>query len=563
MNKEKIVVLNSGGFDSTVLIHLLRKEQGEDCEIHSLFFNHGQRSLEQEMKWSKYHADKVGAVHHIITLPKFDWTKGNFYGEGYDYSTQYLEWRNLVFLSYAFSLAESIEAKEIYLATLKSHGYKDTSKKFLEAMGSIDDNIKVVAPFSDKEGKYLLVPIAFGLGIEPYTFHSCANPNSDGSCCGECLDCEDLDYVNEELTINTPFKAHRKYRAGSKEFTLACVENTVPWELRVLWNNDCQLKCKHCFYGFESMQGNRLLLTEFLEVTKQALDLGINSIHLGGKEPLYDDSVIEYISEVNKFRGEYEDLFLSLVTNGINFPKFAHRLKEAGLDKVFISADDIIGKDTSYVRSTSDKVVIDSIESAKKEGIDLEVFINVHKKNYDKLADIIKSLENLGVESVYITVLKNVGEAEANNLDRLTKEEFTKVWDSLVEYTSDNEEFFIGFGFGIYYTNMVMNEIPHIKEALEEILYTGDYWVTDFLSIDAEFHCSTYLEQITLTPDGYVLGCALDVSDTEYYTDKYAGNIRSNSLGNLIKIGKIHRNAKCNGEENLKRNECCPHECGF
>ena len=41
-----VVVLNSGGFDSTVLLHYV-KEVEEDSLVYSLFFEYGQRSMEQ------------------------------------------------------------------------------------------------------------------------------------------------------------------------------------------------------------------------------------------------------------------------------------------------------------------------------------------------------------------------------------------------------------------------------------------------------------------------------------------------------------------------------------
>ena len=47
---EKIVVLNSGGFDSTVLL-VDTVTKNPDCEIHSLYFSYGQ--LNDEIGESK------------------------------------------------------------------------------------------------------------------------------------------------------------------------------------------------------------------------------------------------------------------------------------------------------------------------------------------------------------------------------------------------------------------------------------------------------------------------------------------------------------------------------
>ncbi len=564
MERKKVVVLNSGGFDSTVLIHKVRDEQGEDCEIHSLFFDYGQRSLEQESYWSEYNAKKVGAIHHVIALPKFSWTTGEFYQEGWDYKTQYLEWRNLVFMSYAFSFAESIKAEMIFLATLRSHGYKDTSEVFLAAMNMLDRDIEVVAPFKDMDGKYDgLVDLAFYYGIKPNHFHSCDNPKENGEPCGYCTDCLDIQYANEELKIDTPIKAYRRNRSATcKEFNV-CALFTNPREIRILWNNDCQLSCKHCFYGFKEMFGTKLTTDEFLEVTKQALELGIRSVHISGKEPLYNESVIEYIERLNQFRGEYQDLEISLVTNGINFPKYAKALRAAGLDKIFVSADDVV-EGSQYVRATNNKVLLDSILAARINKIDLEVFVNIHKHNFDKVTEILEELEAQSVKQVYFNIVREVGSAEENKLERLEPLELLELWDSLMDYSPIQDDFYMGLSLNMYYTNMARSDsrLSEIQDALEDMLYSGVKDVNDVLSVDAEFYCASYLENITLTPDGYLLGCAIDVSDKDYYTYKYAGNVRNESLEELIKIGKERRNFYCNKCLERVGFTKCPHELG-
>lgn len=126
----KIVVLNSGGFDSIVLMNYLKTIQGEN-EIYSLHFLYGARNEEEQLRCVNKVCEKLGAHNKVITLPKFEWTNSSFYEKDYDIKGQYLEYRNLIFLSYAISYAESIGAEKIYLATLTPQGYTDTSNLFL------------------------------------------------------------------------------------------------------------------------------------------------------------------------------------------------------------------------------------------------------------------------------------------------------------------------------------------------------------------------------------------------------------------------------------------------
>lgn len=193
----KIVVLNSGGFDSITLINFLHRVW-EDREIHSLHFFYGARNTEQQVKCVDKVCENIGAVNVKINLPSFKWTKGEFYKQGYDDKTQYVEYRNMVFLSYALSYAQAVGAKQIYLAILKGD-YVDCNKEFLSHMNDVANmsGIDIVAPFSDCEWKLSLLPFAEGF-VYPGDYFSCDNP-IDGKPCGTCIDCEALKEVEKYL----------------------------------------------------------------------------------------------------------------------------------------------------------------------------------------------------------------------------------------------------------------------------------------------------------------------------------------------------------------------------
>lgn len=193
----KIVVLNSGGFDSVVLMNYLHTIRGEK-EIYSLHFLYGANNEKQQLECVNKVCEKLGANNKIIQLPKIDWTQNDFYGEDYNYSTQYLEYRNLIFISYALSYAESIGADTIYVAFLNSQGYSDTKINFLDGINSFsmpNSDIYLSAPFICDDKKRLM-HIANYLGITENDYFSCDVPTGDKPC-GECDDCK---YLNELTT---------------------------------------------------------------------------------------------------------------------------------------------------------------------------------------------------------------------------------------------------------------------------------------------------------------------------------------------------------------------------
>lgn len=193
----KIVVLNSGGFDSIVLMNYLHTILGED-DIHSLHFLYGANNEKQQLECVNKVCEKLSAVNKIIKLPPIDWTASNFFNDSvYTVNSQYLEYRNLIFLSYALSYAEAIKADRIYLALINNSHYPDTSVEFLQGLNSFcqpESGIIIDAPFI-YDSKYRLAHIAKYLGITEKDYFSCDKPTPDGSPCGKCLDCTALEEV--------------------------------------------------------------------------------------------------------------------------------------------------------------------------------------------------------------------------------------------------------------------------------------------------------------------------------------------------------------------------------
>lgn len=197
----KIVVLNSGGFDSITLMHYLKYIQGED-EIYSLHFLYGANNEKQQLECVNKVCEKLGAVNKVIQLPKIDWTQSNFFGSTEkSKESQYLEYRNLIFLSYALSYAEAIGAEKVYLALINNSGYPDTTVEFLQGLNSFCEpasNIVIDAPFIF-DGKQRLAHIAKYVGIKEDEYFSCDNPYNDGTPCGVCADCKALKEIFKKV----------------------------------------------------------------------------------------------------------------------------------------------------------------------------------------------------------------------------------------------------------------------------------------------------------------------------------------------------------------------------
>lgn len=200
MNKS--VVLNSGGFDSVVLLHYLKKIQGEE-NLYSLHFLYGAKNESQQLDCVSKVCSKLAIPNKVITLPKIDWSSHQFF-EDNDKSSEsnYLEYRNMIFLSYALSYAEAIGADKVYLALLNHSNYPDTTLEFLRGINSFSEplsGISVDAPFIF-DNKLRLGHIAKYLHIEDTDYFSCDYP-IEGKPCRKCPDCLALKEI-KEITNN-------------------------------------------------------------------------------------------------------------------------------------------------------------------------------------------------------------------------------------------------------------------------------------------------------------------------------------------------------------------------
>lgn len=140
MKKKRVLVLHSGGMDSTVCLY---KAHADGHEVHSLGIDYGQR-LSVEMMYAKLHCAKLGIPRQVISL---NWQKpareiplGRSIEEMTSaVSPAFLPGRNVVFLSLASAHAAGLAVDEIHtgLNCIEFSGYPDCTPEFFDAFGKM------------------------------------------------------------------------------------------------------------------------------------------------------------------------------------------------------------------------------------------------------------------------------------------------------------------------------------------------------------------------------------------------------------------------------------------
>jgi len=209
MNKEKAVVLLSGGIDSSTTLAVA---MSTGFDVIALSFDYGQRHR-CELNAAKQIAKNNGVREHIvlemdlgriggsaltsnIEVPKRRTDKEMLYG----IPVTYVPARNTIFLSYAVALAEVKGASKIFIGanSIDYSGYPDCRPEFIEAFermanlatksGVEGNKISLEAPLIDLS-KADIIRRGTKLGVDYSLTFSCYDPAEDGIACGECDSC--------------------------------------------------------------------------------------------------------------------------------------------------------------------------------------------------------------------------------------------------------------------------------------------------------------------------------------------------------------------------------------
>ncbi len=198
----KAIVLMSGGLDSTT-VATYAKKVGD--EILGLSFNYGQRHL-IEMRSSENVCQNLGIKRKIIEFDmrqigassltsNIDVAEGNM--DRKEIPNTYVPGRNIIFLSVAGAIAETIGAEKLYLGvnSVDYSGYPDCRPDFIKSMentlklglaGENSSKLKLVAPLQ-KLSKCEIVKMGTEYGAPYHLTYSCYRGRTKS--CGHCDSC--------------------------------------------------------------------------------------------------------------------------------------------------------------------------------------------------------------------------------------------------------------------------------------------------------------------------------------------------------------------------------------
>jgi len=219
----RAVCLLSGGLDSATALAWGMRKQGWEC--HTIAFDYGQRHRIELEASAQISATMQAASHRVIAVDlraiggsalTADIAVPKDGGDReHDTPITYVPARNLIFLSLAAGLAETLQANHLIIGAniIDYSGYPDCRPAFLDGFantvnlatqaGTHGHPMTIDAPLLQRT-KAEIIQLGMALGVDYALTRSCYDPDPRGMPCGCCDSCRFRAQGFSELGLHDP-----------------------------------------------------------------------------------------------------------------------------------------------------------------------------------------------------------------------------------------------------------------------------------------------------------------------------------------------------------------------
>jgi cyclic pyranopterin phosphate synthase len=174
--------------------------------------------------------------------------------------------------------------------------------------------------------------------------------------------------------------------------------------VRLSVTDRCDLRCVYCMSEDMTFlpRAQVLTLEEIARLGRCFTELGVTKLRVTGGEPLVRRDVMTLFETLGPLPGLKD---LSLTTNGTQLPRFAERLKAAGVNRINISLDSLQPERFRAITRKGDLAqVLKGIDAARAAGFDrikLNSVILKHR-NHDEVVDLVAFALDRGLDIAFI-----------------------------------------------------------------------------------------------------------------------------------------------------------------
>ncbi len=270
------------------------------------------------------------------------------------------------------------------------------------------------------------------------------------------------------------------------------VDKTIglPMAMLAELTHRCPLQCPYCSNPLELEKADSELNTEqWIDVMRQARDMGILQIHFSGGEPALRKDLEDLVKAATDL-----NLYSNLITSGVNLDEDrTQNLAERGLAHVQISIQDSDEQQSNKIggHRNGHQLKLAAAKAVRKVGLPLTINAPVHRLNIDHLESIIDLAVELDAARLEVAHVQYYGWAYHNRAALMPKR-------SQLEWAT--------------------KVVEKAREDLHGVLVI-DYVVPDYYAKKPKACMGGWARQfLNVTPSGKVLPChaAESITDLEF-----------------------------------------------
>jgi pyrroloquinoline quinone biosynthesis protein E len=166
--------------------------------------------------------------------------------------------------------------------------------------------------------------------------------------------------------------------------------------------NKCNFRCIYCYNSSGNARENELSTEEWLDLIKQADEIGVKKVSISGGEPFCHPGALDIIKELKKRK-----ILIELATNGgVEYPPEIFELMSN--EKVQISLDTA---DSSVFTELCSVNGFETVRKNIKLFVDKKAFVTIKacmtNKNYKGIPDLYDLLFEIGVNNIGLAAYVN------------------------------------------------------------------------------------------------------------------------------------------------------------
>jgi len=280
----------------------------------------------------------------------------------------------------------------------------------------------------------------------------------------------------------------------------------APIEMCLSLTHACNFRCIYCFNGSEKKSENELSTEQWLSIIDQAHQLGIVKAIITGGEPMLHSGFLSILERIVEYK-----MLPMICTNGSLITKSTiEHFQKLGIPFVQLSMDTSGKEDFETLTGKKDSYesVVNAIKYLIDAGIRVVVKAVVMKNNLNKITNLVKLLDELGVFKLTLDRF-DLGSSGRGNMNMLV---------------SDSD---------IVKLQQQVSQIPRKNGLSVVVIQAKKHWDTP----EDIIPCGAFRRSFIVLPNGDVTACEKMIEPSQIAF----GNLRKELLKDIWNDDKIYK----------------------